>query len=97
VRHALEKLGEALVGEPAAEEQRGLDRADRGVHGQAHLRVRQVGPQRGEQVHPLFGVVPLCATQPAALTLGQRADLPMVNGERVVVGQGHLDMITHQH
>jgi hypothetical protein len=33
VRHALEKLGEALVGQPAAEEQRRLDGADRCVHG----------------------------------------------------------------
>jgi hypothetical protein len=59
VRHALEKPGEALVGQPAAEEQRGLYRADRGMHGQVHFPVGQVRPQRRQQVHPFLDVVPL--------------------------------------
>jgi hypothetical protein len=96
VRHALEKLGEALVGEPASEEQRGLDRADRGVHGQAHLPVGQVRPQRCQQVHPFLDVVPLRPAQPAPLVLGQGAHLAVVDGERVAVGQRHLDLVAYQ-
>jgi hypothetical protein len=96
VRHALEKPGEALVGESAAKEQRGLDRADRGVHGQAHLPVGQVRPQRRQQVHPFLDVVPLRPAQPAPLVLGQGAHLAVVDGERVAVGQRHLDVVAYQ-
>ena len=83
MRHTLEKLAEALVGQSAAEEQRRLDRADRRVHGQSHLPVGQVRPQRRQQVHPLLDVVPLRPAQPAPLVLGQGAYLAVVDGERV--------------
>ena len=45
VGHRVEQLLEQAGSEPAAEEQRGLDRADRRVHGQPQLPVGQVGPQ----------------------------------------------------
>jgi hypothetical protein len=96
VRHALEKLGEALVGQPAAEEQRRLDGADRRVHGQSHFPAGQVRPQRRQQVHPLLDVVPLRPAQPAPLVLGQGAHLTVVDGERVAVGQRYLDVVAHQ-
>src|SRR5271165_2268534 len=87
----VEEFGEPLVGKPAAEEQDRLNRADRRVHGQAYLAVGQVRPQRSEQVHPLLDVVTLGTAQPAALLLRQRTHLAVVDGERVAVGQGHLD------
>jgi len=40
--------------------------------------------------------VPLRAAQPAPLVLGQGPHLAVVDGERVVVGQRHLDVVPHQ-
>ena len=61
MRHHLEQLGKPGIGEPAAEEQRRLDRADRRVHGQPDLAVGQVRPQRHyieEWVHLLAPLRP---------------------------------------
>jgi len=47
-------------------------------------------------VHPFLDVVPLRPAQPAPLVLGQGAHLAVVDGERVAVGQRHLDVVAHQ-
>jgi len=40
--------------------------------------------------------VPLRPAQPAPLVLGQGAHLAVVDGERVAVGQRHLDVVAYQ-
>ena len=77
----VEQRGLPLGGEAAVEEQRGLDGADGRVDGEPQLAVGEVAAQRREQVHPVLDVVPLPPPQPTPVFLGQRVDLPVVDGE----------------
>ena len=96
MRHDLQQPGQPVLRQPAAEEERGLDGADRRVHGQPQLAIGQVAAQRCQHVHPVIQVVPLAAAQPAPVLLRQRVHLPVIDGQHIVVLDGYRDVVPDQ-